>query len=422
MKTTAVRLYGKGDLRLEEFELPALKDDELLARVITDSVCMSTYKAQSLGADHARVPDDVATDPTIVGHEMCGEIIEVGKNLTGKFIKGEKFVIQPALPDAALYTIGYSYHYCGGDATYVIIPKKYIDCGCVLPYTRDDFFSGSLAEPMSCIIGGFHVNYHNNFTDHTHVMGIVEGGACAILAGVGPMGLGAIDYALHCDRKPGLLVVTDIDDDRLARAQKIFTAEEAEKEGVKLVFINTAEDKKAEEEMLALTSGKGFDDVFVYAPVRPVVEMGVRILAKDGCLNFFAGPTDKQFSAMFNFYDVHYKFIHVAGNSGGNTADMLECLDMASKGRLNPAVMVTHVGGLDSAAETTINLPHIKGGKKLVYPQISMPMTAIEDFAALGKTDPFFAELARLTDKTNGLWNGEAEKYLLAHAKPIRRE
>lgn len=205
MKTKAVRLYGKNDLRLEEFELPEISDDEILAEIITDSVCMSTYKAASLGTDHARVPDDVATNPTIMGHESCGKIVKVGKNLAGKYFEGEKFVIQPALPDAATYTIGYSYHYCGGDATYVVIPKLYIDSGCVLSYGREDYFSGSLAEPLSCIIGGFKVNYHNDFATHEHKMGIVEGGNMALMAGVGPMGLGAIDYALHGPRRPGSL-------------------------------------------------------------------------------------------------------------------------------------------------------------------------------------------------------------------------
>ena len=81
MKTKAVRIYGKNDLRLEEFELPPIKDNEILARVISDSLCMSSYKAALQGADHKRVPDDVATNPTIIGHEFCGEIVEVGKNL-----------------------------------------------------------------------------------------------------------------------------------------------------------------------------------------------------------------------------------------------------------------------------------------------------------------------------------------------------
>ena len=91
------------------------------------------------------------------------------------------------------------------------------------------------------------------------------------------------------------------------------------------------------------------------------------ILGRDGCLNFFAGPTDKKFSAEMNFYDVHYNSTHVMGTTGGNTADMIESLELTAAKRINPAVMVTHIGGLDAAAETTLNLPKIPGGKKLIY-------------------------------------------------------
>ena len=78
MKTKAVRLYGKEDLRLEEFELPQIKDDEILAKVVSDSICMSSFKASEQGSAHKRVPDDVAQNPIIIGHEFCGEIVEVG--------------------------------------------------------------------------------------------------------------------------------------------------------------------------------------------------------------------------------------------------------------------------------------------------------------------------------------------------------
>ena len=44
-----------------------------------------------------------------------------------------------------------------------------------------------------------------------------------------------------------------------------------------------------------------------------------------------------------------------------------------------------------------------------------MELTAIEDFAEKGKTDPFFAELAKIVEKHNGLWSAEAEAYLLEH-------
>ena len=81
--------------------------------------------------------------------------------------------------------------------------------------------------------------------------------------------------------------------------------------------------------------------------------------------------------------------------------------------------MITHVGGLNSVVETTLNLPNIPGGKKLIYTNIEMELTAIDDFAAKGKTDPLFAELAAIVAKNNGLWCVEAERHLLRHAWPI---
>lgn len=239
----------------------------------------------------------------------------------------------------------------------------------------------------------------------------------ASLAGVGPMGLGIIDYALHGPRRPRLLVVTDIDPVRLERAEHLFPKEEAAKCGVELHFVNTAE--KDEKYVMDFTDGNGYDDVFVMAPVRPVVEMGDHLLAQDGCMNFFAGPTDPSFSAMFNFYNVHYAQTHICGNSGGNTDDMREFLALAAEGKLDPSIMVTHVGGLNAVVEATLNLPKIPGGKKLIYNQIDMPLTAIDDFEDLGKDDPLLAELARITKANKGLWCAEAEKYLLEHAKPI---
>lgn len=418
MKTKAIRIYGKGDLRLEEFELPAITDNEVLIKVITDSLCMSTYKAQLLGADHARVPDDVAENPTMIGHEMCGIVEQVGKNYADKYYKGEKIVLQPALPHGEMNTVGYARRYCGGDATYAIVPEDYMANGCLLKYDGNDYFSGSLAEPYSCVIGGFHVNYHSNFTNHTHVMGIKEGGNCALLAGVGPMGLGAIDYALNADVRPAVLTVTDINEERLKRAEAIFSAEYAAERGVKLVYLNTSGGDPVGD-ILSVTGGKGYDDVFVYAPVKAVIEQADDILGFDGCINFFAGPTNKNLKAEFNFYDVHYNFSHVAGNAGGTAADTEEALKMMSEGRLEPAVMVTHVGGLDSAAQATIDLASHPAGKKVCYTHVSMPMTALADFEELGKTDEFYKTLDELCKKHKGLWNAEAEEYLLTHGKKI---
>jgi threonine dehydrogenase-like Zn-dependent dehydrogenase len=420
MKTKAVRLYGANDLRLEEFELPEMGDEEILAKVVSDSVCMSTHKAALQGAAHKRVPDDVAENPTIMGHEFCGEILAVGKKWQDKYKAGDKFTVQPAMGwQGKLDAPGYSYRYIGGNSQYVIIPNEVMECNCLLPYNSDSYFYGSLAEPVSCVIAGYHTNYHTNNTTHLHTMGIIEGGNTILMAAAGPMGLGAIDYAIHCDRKPGLLVVTDIDNARLSRAASIVTPEEAERCGVKLIYVNTNEVENPREYLMSLTDGKGYDDVFVYAPVKPVLELADSVLGFDGCLNFFAGPTNQSFSAMFNFYNVHYNFTHVCGNSGGNTDDMIEAVEMMNDGRINPTAMITHVGGLDAAIDTVINLDKIPGGKKLIYNFISMPLVALSDLEELGKENELYRELGKIVKDNNGMWCAEAEKYLLANAKAL---
>ena len=116
---------------------------------------------------------------------------------------------------------------------------------------------------------------------------------------------------------------------------------------------------------------------------------------------------------------MHYGAHHLVGTSGGNTDDMIESLEMIAAGKLHPEGMITHVGGLDAVIDTTMNLPKIPGGKKLIYPNISMELTAIDDFAKKGETDPMFKELAEICARHNMLWSEEAEKYLLANAKAI---
>ncbi|MDR0414998.1 MAG: zinc-binding dehydrogenase [Prevotellaceae bacterium] len=424
MKTKAVRLYGKNDLRLEEFELPAINEGEILAKVVCDSICMSSYKASHEADTHKRVPRDVAQNPTIIGHEFAGEVVEVGERWREQFAVGDKFSIQPALnfeqgPVGILSAPGYSYRYVGGDATYVVIPREVMERGCLLRYRGRGYYPASLAEPLSCVIGAMHASYHTTPGSYVHKMEIVHGGCMAILAGVGPMGLAAISYAIRrTDRKPRLLVVTDIDQARLDRAAELYPPQEAAKNGVNLMYVNTSTMSNAVAELRAITGGDGYSDVFVFAPVASVVEQADAILSYDGCLNFFAGPAKSDFKTLFNFYNVHYASTHVVGTSGGNTDDMKEALAMMDKG-LDPAGLVTHVGGINAVAETTLNLPQIPGGKKLIYTHINMPLTPIADFAEKGKRNPTFTALAQICERNKGLWSVEAEEYLLANAAAL---
>ena len=414
LKTTAVRMYGKRDLRLESFELPEMREDEILAHIVSDSLCMSSYKAAIQGSEHKRVPKNIATSPVMIGHEFCGEIVSVGSKWAGKYSSGDRFTIQPALNYRdSLDAPGYSYQWIGGSATYILIPNEVMEMNCLLRYDQEAYYFGSLSEPMSCIVGAFRASYHVPQGTYEHKMGIKPGGVMAILAGAGPMGLGAIDLAIHGDVKPRKLVVTDIDNARLKRAESLFSNAEAAKNGVELIYLNTAEQPMGD----GLTGE--FDDVFVMAPVVALVEQADSILGKDGCMNFFAGPTNPEFSARINFYNMHYLFRHIVGTSGGNIEDMRISLELMRKGKVNPSVMITHVGGLNAVPETTLNLPKIPGGKKLIYTNVNLPLTAIDDFERLGDSDKFWADLAMICARNRGIWNSESEAYLFAKAPII---
>jgi threonine dehydrogenase-like Zn-dependent dehydrogenase len=379
---------------------------------------MSSYKATQQGSDHKRIPDNVADNPIIIGHEFSGEIIEVGNKWKSQFKPGNKFSIQPALNyKGSLDAPGYSYKYIGGNATYIIIPDEVMELNCLLHYDGEGFFPASLSEPYSCVAGTFHAHYHTKGGSYVHNMGINEGGNMAILAGVGPMGLAAIDYVIHCNRRPSFLVVTDIDESRLNRAAQLLSVKEALKFDVELQYVNTSKDEDPISFLRNLTDDHGYDDVLVFAPVKKLLEDADAILAKDGCLNFFAGPSDPEFKAEFNFYNAHYLATHIVGTSGGNTDDMIESLDMMSEGLLSPEILITHIGGLNAVIEATKNLPNIPGGKKLIYTNISLELTAISDFKNKITDNKLFEKLADICDKNAGLWSVEAEKYLLDNAE-----
>ena len=222
MKTRAVRMYGKMDLRLEEFELPEIKDDEILAKIYSDSLCMSTYKLALQGKKHKRCPQNVDTHPIITGHEFSGIIVKVGRKGQYQFKPGERFAQQPALNyKGSMASPGYSYEYFGGDTEYCIFPHEAMEVGALMPFEGDSFYKSSLGEPLSCSIGAMHAMYHTKQANYHHEMGMKPHGNLIIMGGCGPMGLGAVSYALVSKYHPDLIVVTDVNDAKIARAEQV---------------------------------------------------------------------------------------------------------------------------------------------------------------------------------------------------------
>lgn len=414
METKALRLYGVNDIRLETFQLPEISEDEVLIRVVSDSVCLSTYKAIKQGANHKRVPNDIAENPIIVGHEMCGQIVQVGGNLKNDWKVGQKIVIQPALKLPTGYDPGYSYPYIGGNSQYAVVPKVVLERGCLLPYEGESYFEGSLVEALACCIRGYKGFYHTDYETYERFDGAKKGGRVAILGGAGPMGIGCAELAIgYAGVKQ--VAVTDLSADRLAFAQKQCSVEYAAENGVDLRYVNTSgmEDPVA---YLKEISEGGFDDVFVMVPVPELFTMAEAICRDDGCINFFAGPVDHHMMGSMNLYRVHYDGIHVVGTAGSIPSDMTDVIELIEKGKIHAGALVSHILGLNAAADTLFGMATPNGAKKVCYNELDLPLIAISDLKELGKDNALYAALAEIVERNGGQWCTEAENYLLANA------
>lgn len=414
MKTKAVRLYGEMDIRLEEFELPEITDEEILMKVVSDSVCASTYKAVKQGTRHKRVPEDIAEKPIIIGHEMCGEILKVGESLKDKWQVGQKVVIQPALKLESGYDPGYSYQYIGGNTQYAIVPKIVLERGCLLPYNGDGYFKGSLVEALACVFRGYKGFYHTDYTNYVRTDGAKKGGKIAILGGAGPMGIGAVELACGY-AECGTVVVTDLSDERLEFAAEKSSVKAAKARGVDLKYVNTSNIENVEEYLIELSNG-GFDDVFVMVPVPALFNLAEKICREDGCVNFFAGPPVHDMQGSLNLYRVHYDGIHVVGTAGSIPQDMMDVITLLEEEKINAGAIVSHILGLNAVKETLFAMEKPNGAKKVCYNELDIPLVAISDLEKLGETDELYRELAKIVKKNDGLWCTEAEEYLLANA------
>lgn len=415
MLTTALRLYGKNDLRLEQFELPEISDNEILASVITDSICFSTWKEVNQGADHKKVPNDIVTNPIIVGHEFAGKIISVGKNWQHKFKVDSKYVIQANLQLPSLACPGYSFPYIGGESTYVVIPKEVLEQDCLIEYNGNSYFEASMIEPLSCVIGAFNANYHLIEGTYNHKMGIKKGGNLLLLGGMGPMGMLAIDLALHGPIKPKRIIVTSRTDDKVEYCKKHYPPEA----DIEVIYVNVKCIDDQKKFLMDLVNNEGYDDIFLFVPDKELVNLSSQIVATDGCINFFAGPQDSNFEASINFYDLHYAFTHYVGTSGGNTQDMIDGIEFIENKKISVNKIISHVLGLDQAAYVTINQPKISGAKKLIYSQKKLPLIDLTKLMSEPAPDQFQQQLKDILVKSDGLWSKEAEDFILKNAEDI---
>lgn len=416
METRAVRLYGANDLRVEDFELPEVGDGEVLIKVESDSLCASTYKAVIQGEKHKRVPETVSEKPIIIGHEMCGTVLKAGKNVADKWKEGMGIVIQPALKLDSGYDPGYSYQWCGGNSVYAVVPEIVLERNCLISYSGDSFYKGSLVESIGCVLRAFKGMYHTDYTNYVRTDGAKRGGKLAILGGAGPMGLASVELAINyagCKQ----VVVTDLNQERLDYAASMYSPEYAKEKGVDLRYVNTSGIEDTVSYLREISDG-GFDDAFVMVPVPALLTMAEEILAEDGCINFFAGPPVHNLQGSLNLYRIHYDGIHLVGTAGSIPEDTVDVIKLIEDGTIDPSGMVSHIMGINAVPENIFAMSTPNGAKKMCYNNIDIPCIEIAKIREY--EGELYQVLADIVEKNGGKWSAEAEKYLLANAPKIK--
>ncbi len=360
-------LYGAGleNLTLEEMPVPEPADDQLLTRIDAVGICASDWKMISQGAGHARMRGrDLAAQPTVPGHEVSMTVVKVGKDLADTYHVGERYAVQ-----AEIYidgeNIAYGYKLRGADQQYQTIGPEIYGGGYLLPIDPDlGYAQAALAEPWACV---YHAYNHHRETQS------VKPGGTVWYVGAGPLGLMHIEKGIQDGA--ARIIVSEMKADRIEKVRRSLSPL-AEEKGVELAVVDLT--KESIDKYLAKG---GADDILILAPVAKAAEAALEYLAKNGYLNMFAGFESREEAWMrFNLNDMHYGQWTFVATSGSPISALRRALDDTAAGKIDPNNSVACVGGID-AVKGAIHHTHegTYPGRIVVYPQIEMPLTPVED-------------------------------------------
>ena len=268
-KMKAAVLHGTGDLRIEEVPVPAPGPDDALIRVRACGICASDVHYFV----HGRIGKYIVEQPMIVGHELAGDVVAVGKNVS-RLAVGTRVAVEPGVTcgRCRMCKAG-RYNLCPDVEFYATPPVQ----GAMSEYAiiRADFAhplpdavsyeQGALCEPISV---GIHCC---DLTD-------VRPGDRVVILGAGPIGLTAI-LAAH-QRGAGLVIVSDVYPARLAVASRL---------GAVPVDVR---DEDLQRVVMELTDGDGADALFDTSGVRSVIEAAPDLVRKGGGIAVVGLPAD----------------------------------------------------------------------------------------------------------------------------------
>ncbi len=319
--------YNNKDIRIQELPKPKIKQDEILVKTVACGICgsdvMEWYR--------------IKKKPLVLGHEMTGEVVEVGKDVKKIKKKDRVFVSHHVPCNKCRYCLNDKHTVCetlrttnfypGGFAEYIRIPKINVENGTFLLPKEISFEDGTFIEPLGCVVRGQRIVN-------------VKKGDTVLVIGSGISGLLHIQLAKLKGTK---VIATDINDYRLKSAKK-FGAD---------FIINAKED--VPERVKEVNENRLADKVIVCTGAIQAINQALKSVEKGGIILFFA-PTDPGVEVKIPFNDIWMKGVTLTTTYAAVEKDIKEAIELVKNKKINVHDMITH----------RLKLEEIQKGFKLV--------------------------------------------------------
>jgi len=343
----AAVLKELNNIQVEEVETPHPKAGEVVLSVKSCAVCGSDVRIYRHGNPRVKFPQ-------IIGHEVAGEVVEVGKDVE-KFKEGDKVAVGADVPCGVCkfcingmgnnclinYAIGYQFQ--GGFAEYILLNKTTVDFGPVHHIPEGvSFDAAALAEPLACVINGFEVCN-------------VKPGDSICIIGAGPAGCMMIELARHWGVTN--VIIAQRSRHRLELAKK-FEADH---------YIWTQEEDLVER-VMEITDSLGVNKVLTACGSPEAHEDAIKIASQKGWINLFGGLAKNARNISIKSNDIHYKEAVLTGSHGSVPRQHKMALDMIAKGYVNVEQLITHHFSLEQIEKAILANENREGLKVMVNP------------------------------------------------------
>jgi len=341
-KMHVARYYNNNDVRIEEMPIPEINDNELLVKVQASGICgsdvMEWYRIKKA--------------PLVLGHEMAGDVVQVGKNVE-KYKVGDRVFVSHHVPcNTCRYCLDDQHTLCdtlhstnfypGGFAEYLRVPEINVDRGVFLLPKEMSYDEGVFIEPLACVVRGM------------RIVGM-KPGASVLVIGSGIAGI--LHIKLSRALGAGRVIATDIDEYRLETAKKL---------GADMI-INAKEN--VTEKVKKYNDGRLADIVVLCTGALPAVKQAINSVDRGGTLLFFA-PTEPGVEIPFPLFDLWNKGVKMISTYAGGPRDIADAIELIRFKKITVIDMISHKLPLSEAAKGFKLVAQAQESIKVVlYPQ-----------------------------------------------------